>query len=218
MLGLRVLSGGGIISRSESYTRARGQTNVRVCTMPSTKRAAGGKREISEVSVFLARGPERFSHLPTTIHCLEFPPTHFIVLPWTPPHLPDQPSTQDPKRIPTCRNRHELNNHHQHDHNQHLASNARAMSHISNNASAPTDATARSRSPLGRRGVRGWVKEAAKDARRRPTTWRGIRVGIRVGGGVVLGEVCMGRAGVLSFTISRTGWDGDGRIGARLQR
>lgn len=42
--------------------------------------------------MFPARGPERFSHLPTTIHCLEFPPTHFIVLPWTPPTFQTSPA------------------------------------------------------------------------------------------------------------------------------
>lgn len=62
--------------------------------------------------------------------------------------------------------------------------------------------------------MRGWAREAAKDARRRPTTWRGVRWGWYRGG--VHGWARVFFPLLYAFVRRQTGWDGDGEIGGPL--
>lgn len=97
---------------SETYTAPRGPTNrAHICAMgqqPNMQRWEGrGRSRRSRWRSALSVTLQDVPHIPHTHH-RPFRGPHNAS--FTPPSK--KPSTQDPKRIPTCRNRHELNSQH----------------------------------------------------------------------------------------------------------
>lgn len=184
-------------------------------------RPCSGLRKIPEVSVVRRVTLEDFL---TSQHPRPFrgpaSAIHWIVTCLTTP-LPSQPSTQDPKRIRTCRDRHELSQRHQHDNvyncKQQLACSERTrdVSRIQRRHGARRRHGAVSIGPCGG-AVCGERRRGRRRMRGGGQPRGGGYDGVRARGGV---RGVHGWAWVFfHMRWSERSWDGVGGIRARLQR